>query len=222
MTETNPVPSVLDSTLRAELARIPTPLLSDALDRLNGVVGLRRFDRGGRFVGTAFTVKTRPGDNLFVYKALEQITDGHAIVIDAGGDMNNAILGELILLVARSRGCVGFVVDGAIRDVAVFDAAGFPCYARGQSHRGPYKSGPGRLNVPVCIGGQVVSPGDVVVGDEDGIVVFAPDEVERLFAATSAKSAQECAIRAEIASEARHQSWIAAALEPPGKSGAAR
>ena len=220
MTETNPVPTVLDLPLREGLARIPTPLPSDALDRLNGVVGLRRFDRGGRFVGTAFTVKTRPGDNLFVYKALEQIAEGHVIVIDAGGDTNNAILGELILLVAHSRGCAGFVIEGAIRDVSVFEFTGFPCYSRGQSHRGPYKSGPGRLNVPVCIGGQVMSPGDVVVGDEDGIVVFAPSEVERLFADTSAKSAQEDAIRAEIASGARHQNWIAAALEAPEKGGA--
>lgn len=82
---------------------------------------------------------------------------------------SNAVVGELLLLYAQQRGCAGFVVDRAIRDSAAFAEADFPTYARAANHRGPHKSGPGAINVPVSIGGQVVMQGDIFVGDEDGL-----------------------------------------------------
>lgn len=207
-------PAALDERLRAALAEIAVPLLSDCLGRLNGIVGLRRFNRAAKLIGTAFTVKTRPGDNLYVYRALQEIAPGDVLVVDAGGGLDNAIVGDLLQFYARSRGCAGFVVDGAIRDVAAFEADDFPCFAQGISHRGPFKSGPGHLGVPVSIGGQVVSPGDVVVGDEDGVVSFALADAERLVQAAQARKRDEEAIRAEIGSGVREQSWVAAFLEP--------
>jgi regulator of RNase E activity RraA len=193
---------------RAALARIATPHLSDALERLSGVVGLTRYNRRGKLVGTAFTVKTRPGDNLFLYRALDRIAPGEALVVDGGGDITNALAGELLQRLAASRGCAGFVLDGAVRDVAHFEAGDFPCYARGVSHRGPYKSGPGRLNVPVSVGGQAVLPGDVVVGDEDGVVVFGPERTPDVLREAEAKAEAECAIRAEIATGDQEQRWL--------------
>lgn len=187
---------------------IPTSHLSDNLGRLEGVVGLRRFHGARKLVGTAVTVKTRPGDNLLTYKALSMMSPGHVLVVDVGGVTTNAIVGELLMLYAQQRGCAGFVVDGAIRDSAAFVEADFPCFARDVNHRGPYKSGPGSINVPVSIGGQVVNPGDFIVGDEDGLVVFAPAHAQTLLAAARRTAAMEQTLREEILTGAVKQSWM--------------
>ena len=148
-------------------AHVVTPHISDNLGRHIGARGLTRYNRSGKLVGTAITVKTRPGDNLLIYKAMSLLQPGHVLVVDGQGDTNNAVIGELVKLYAQQRGCVGFVIDGAIRDVASFDDT--PCYARAVVHTGPYKTGPGEVNVPVSIGGMLINPGDLVVGDEDGL-----------------------------------------------------
>jgi RraA family protein len=200
----------------ARFAQVPTPHVSDNLQRLSGIVGLQRFHRQRKLLGTAITVKTRPGDNLLVYKALMGARPGHVLVIDGGGDTTNALVGELIMLYAQQRGCAGIVVDGAIRDAAAFRDADFPCYARAASHRGPYKNGPGAVNVPVCVGGQLVQPGDIVLGDEDGIVSFPQSDAPRLLAAIEQTARFEEAIRAEIANGRVEQSWLTKALGPHG------
>jgi len=187
---------------------VPTSHISDNLKRLEGVLGLRRFHRSRKLIGTAFTVKTRAGDNLLTYKALSMMSPGHVLVVDAGGVTSNAIVGELLLLYAQQRGCAGFVVDGAIRDSAAFLEADFPCYGRDVTHRGPFKSGPGAINVPVSIGGQVVHPGDVIVGDEDGLVLFAQSEADRLMTEVGRTAAAERAIREEILTGTVRQSWM--------------
>ena len=150
----------------------PTSIISDNLARLPGAVGLKPYHRGGKLVGTAFTVRTRPGDNLAIHRALELVGPGDVIVVDGGGDETRALVGEIMKNIAQWRKAEGYVIDGAIRDVAAFAGDDFPCYARAVIHRGPYKNGPGEINVPVSIGGSVISPGDIVVGDEDGVVSF--------------------------------------------------
>ncbi|KMO41316.1 dimethylmenaquinone methyltransferase [Methylobacterium tarhaniae] len=210
------LPAPLSSADEQDLRGLVTPLISDNLDRLSGVTGLNRYNGSGKLVGTALTVKTRPGDNLGMYQAMTMMRPGHVLVVDGAGDLNNALCGDLMRAYAVARGCAGFVIDGAIRDVAAFAAGDFPCYARGVVHRGPYKSGPARINVPVCIGGQVVNPGDVLVGDEDGLVVFAPDQIRRLVEGARAKLRQEQAIMAEIEAGAARQDWLHGALEDLG------
>lgn len=150
----------------------PTSIISDNLARLPGAVGLKPYHRSGRLIGTAFTVRTRPGDNLAIHRALELVGPGDVIVVDGGGDETRALVGEIMKNIAQWRKAEGYVIDGAIRDVAAFAADDFPCFARAVIHRGPYKNGPGEINVPVTIGGSVISPGDIVVGDEDGVVSF--------------------------------------------------
>jgi len=177
--------------LIAAFKAAPTPVISDNLDRLAGVVGLRPFHRSGRMAGTAVTVRTRAGDNLAVHRALELVGPGDVIVVDGGGDVTRALVGEIMRDIALHRGAAGFVIDGAIRDVAAFRASDFPCFARGVIHRGPYKDGPGIINVPVSIGGAVISPGDIVVGDEDGVVSFSSSIAETLIAAVRAQLARE-------------------------------
>lgn len=209
-----PSPAPAPGHLVAALRDVVTPHISDNLGRHIGARGLTRFNRSGKLVGTALTVKSRPGDNLYIYKALTLLEPGHVLVIDAQGDTGNAAIGELIKLYALQRGCAGFVIDGAIRDVAAF--ADTPCYARGVVHCGPYKTGPGEINVPVSIGGMIVNPGDLIVGDEDGLVAFAQADAEAVIAAAARHAEHEAAVMAEIASGALRQSWIEAPLKKAG------
>lgn len=169
----------------------PTSIISDNLARLPGAVGLRPYHRGGKLVGTAFTVRTRPGDNLAIHRALELVGPGDVIVVDGGGDETRALVGEIMKNIAQWRKAEGYVIDGAIRDVAAFAGDDFPCYARAVIHRGPYKNGPGEINVPVTIGGSVISPGDIVVGDEDGVVSFPAAGAAALLEAVRAQIARE-------------------------------
>ena len=204
----NAAPAAPDNCQLQAFADIPTSHISDNLRRMEGILGLRRFHRSRKLIGTAVTVKVRAGDNLLTYKAISMMSPGHILVVDAGGATSNAIVGDLLLAYAQQRGCAGFVVDGAIRDSAAFADADFPCYARDVTHRGPFKTGPGAINVPVSIGGQVVQPGDMIVGDEDGLVVFPPSETERLVAAAHRSAATERAIREEILTGNVSQSWM--------------
>ncbi|MDE2378146.1 MAG: RraA family protein, partial [Bradyrhizobium sp.] len=102
-----------------------------------------------------------------------------------------ALVGEIMTNIALYRGAAGYVIDGAIRDAGALAASDFPVYARTAIHRGPYKSGPGEINVPVSVGGCVISPGDIVVGDEDGVVSFSPAGAADLLEAVRAQVARE-------------------------------
>lgn len=198
-------------------AHVVTPHISDNLGRHIGARGLTRYNRRGKLVGTAITVKTRPGDNLLIYKAMSMLQPGHVLVVDGQGDTNNAVIGELVKLYAQQRGCVGFVIDGAIRDVASFDAT--PCYARAVVHTGPYKTGPGEVNVPVSIGGMLVNPGDLLVGDEDGLVAFSQADAAEVLRRAGQHAAHEDAVKAEIATGTVRQSWINNVLANAGLAG---
>ncbi|MET7243590.1 RraA family protein [Methylobacterium sp. EM32] len=170
---------------------VATALISDNLDRLPGLVGLRPFHRAGPLAGIALTVRVRSGDNLAIHQALTLAQPGDVIVVDGGGDTSRALVGDIMKAIAESRGVAGFVIDGAIRDSAAFAASDFPCYARAAIHRGPYKAGPGEINVPVSVGGWTVNPGDVVVGDADGVVTFPAGIAATLIAAVRAQEARE-------------------------------
>ncbi len=115
--------------------------------------------KAGKLAGPAFTVKTAPGDNLLVHKALDSARPGDVIVVDAGGFGDHAIIGELMMSRARQRGVAGIVIWGAIRDSAEIGAGDYPVYACAVTHRGPYKNGPGEINVPISIAGMPVAPG---------------------------------------------------------------
>jgi regulator of RNase E activity RraA len=198
----HPPPALAPSEIVEALRQIVTPHISDSLQRVSGVVGLTRYHRSRKLVGTAFTVKTRPGDNLLIYKALMDMSPGHVLVVDGGADTTNALVGELIMLYAQQRGCAGFVLDAAIRDSAAFFEADFPCYARGSSHRGPYKVGPGTINVPVSV----------------GVVSFPASDARRILDAVAKIAANESRIKDEIATGARDQAWLHKVLAAHGLS----
>lgn len=170
--------------LSVGFADLSTPNIGDAMDRL-GVVDsrIKPVWRGPQIAGPAFTVWTRAGDNAYLHRAIAEASPGEIVVVNGQGDETRALLGDLICARARKAGIAGFVVDGAVRDRAGLEQVGMPVFARAISPAGPYKHGPGVLNCPIAIGGVSVAPGDIVVGDEDGVVVVprtkAPDILRR-------------------------------------------
>ncbi|GGJ08300.1 methyltransferase [Alicyclobacillus cellulosilyticus] len=210
--ERRPPQSILEA-----FREIPAACVSDNLHRLYAVSGaIRPYHKAGKLVGSAFTVKTRPGDNLFVHKALDMAQPGDVLVVDAGGDVTQAVVGEIMLRLAQWRGLAGFVVDGAIRDAEAFAQEAFPVYARGVTHRGPYKTGPGEINVPVAVGGVVVAPGDIVLGDADGVVVVPLDLAERVLHLARQQMEHEAATLRAIADGTVDRSWVDRTIQEMG------
>lgn len=187
--------------------------VSDCLGRLYGSVGLNPVHGGGlRMSGIALTVKTRPGDNLMIHRAIDMAGPGDVIVVDGAGCLGNALVGELMMQQSQKRGVVGFVIDGAVRDAEAFGPAGFACFARGISHRGPYKDGPGEINVPVSIGGLVVQPGDIVLGDADGLIAIPPEYAADVLRMAEAKEHAEASGMKRIEAGTYEKPWLASAL----------
>jgi len=161
--------------------KLPVANVDDQMNRISALNENIHPVNDSLLLGTAFTVKVPVGDNLMFHKALDLAKPGDVIMIDAGGDTKRAILGELMVTYLRTRGISGIVVDGSIRDYEELSQLDdFPVYAKGITPDGPYKNGPGEINVPISCGGQVVYPGDIVLGDSDGIVVIRPHEAEEI------------------------------------------
>jgi RraA family protein len=212
-----PMPQRPSPALVAALAEMVTPHLSDNMSRLCGAAaGLRPIHRAGKLAGPALTIRAAPGDNLMVHKAIDLAEPGDVLVVDAGGALEQAIIGEIMAAWAAKRGVAGFVIDGAIRDVGTLAAGSFPVYARGVTHRGPYKNGPGEINVPVSVGGMVVQPGDIIVGDEDGVLAVAQADAEAVLAAAREQRKKEEATLKAIAAGSIDRRWVDEALRARG------
>jgi RraA family protein len=197
----------------ARFKTLPVANISDSMQRMvAGGPQLRPMHKGGVLAGPALTVKTRPGDNLLVHKALDIAEAGDIVVVDAGGDLTNAIIGELMISHAIQRGIAGIVINGAIRDLGWISSHDFPVYAAGVTHRGPYKDGPGEINVPIALDGMIIHPGDLMVGDEDGLVCVPYDDVEAIYTATKSKHAAEEKQMADIHAGKNDRSWVDATL----------
>jgi RraA family protein len=194
--------------------------LSDNMNRVNAIgAEIRPYHKGGSLAGPALTVKVPPGDNLMVHKAIDIARPGDVIVVDAGGVLTHAIIGEIMSSLAESRGVAGMVIDGSIRDAGALAKSAFPVYARGVTHRGPYKNGPGEINVPVVIGGTVVMPGEIIVGDEDGLVMVSRSEAAALAETAKKYAAKEEAMLKDIRSgKGVDRSWVDESLKQKGCS----
>lgn len=198
----------------ARFAEIPVANISDSMARMTAAgTRLRPLHRGGKLAGAAITVKSRPGDNLMVHKALDMAEPGDIVVVDAGGDMSNAIIGELMVAHAIRRKLGGIVINGAVRDLDAIQSGDFPVFAAGVTHRGPYKDGPGEINVPIAIDGMVIEPGDLIVGDSDGLLCVAFDDIAAVYASAKAKNDAEAAQMAAIVAGSNDRSWVDASLK---------
>jgi regulator of RNase E activity RraA len=162
---------------------------------------LRPYHRNRKAVlcGPALTVRVRPGDNLMIHKAMLMAQPGDVLVIDGGGDLTQALIGGLMRTTAVARQLGGFVIDGAIRDMLEWEEDGMPVFAKGNTHRGPSKDGPGEINVPIACAGMAVIPGDLVLGDADGVISIRPEEMPALLRAAKIHLEKESLIRAQNA-----------------------
>ena len=178
--------------LMQKLGEFPSPEISDQLNRLYAVTPEIRCLTGShhKLIGPACTVKVFPGDNLMVHKSLDVAQPGDVVVVDAGASRMNAALGDLISTKARHRKIAGFVVDGYVRDLPDILKLDFPVFARGTTSIGPLHRGPGEVNYPICCGGVVVNPGDVVVADAFGVVLIPRDNAEDVLARLVAQRAR--------------------------------
>lgn len=203
-----------DPALLERCRALPTSILSDSMERVGGLTGLQ-WVRGGswsRVAGPALTVRTRPGDNLVVHRALDLGDPGDVLVVDGGGALDRAVLGEIMARYAVTRGFAALVVDGAIRDVEGLAALPIPVFARGVNHLGPYKDGPGALHGDVQAGGSVVRSGDIVAGDADGVVAVPRERAAEVVGIGEGRLRDEEETFVQIAAGTLDRSWVTRAL----------
>ncbi|MDR3562404.1 MAG: 4-carboxy-4-hydroxy-2-oxoadipate aldolase/oxaloacetate decarboxylase [Negativicutes bacterium] len=188
-----------DKELVEQFKGLPVANIADEMNRLSCVDARIRPLNSTPLLGTAFTVKARVGDNLMLHAAIDMAQPGEVIIVDDQGDSANSLIGENMMLWAERRGIAGMVIDGAVRDVETLSQMKFPVYAASVQPNGPYKDGPGEINVPICCGGITVNPGDIIVGDADGVVVIKAKDAPAVLEKAKAKLKQELATREAIA-----------------------
>jgi len=182
----NPTVNDLDPALVDAFRSLPVAAIGDAMSRNVGTVGLRAYHSRLDTIlcGPALTVRVRPGDNLMIHKALLMSKPGNVLVIDGGADVTQALVGGLMRTTCIARGIAGLVIDGAVRDLVEWAEEGMPLFARGHTHRGPSKDGPGEINIPIACAGLAVQPGDLIVGDADGVIAVPASEAARVLRLT--------------------------------------
>jgi 4-hydroxy-4-methyl-2-oxoglutarate aldolase len=201
-----------------QAARFPSSILADVAGRRGALHGrIAPLAPSMRFAGPALTVEVRPGDNLMIHAALAVARPGDVILVDGKGDLGSALMGEIMSQQAVALGVAAVVIDGAVRDAEAIRELGFPMYAAGLNPNGPTKNVAGRLNHPISIGGVTVRPGDLVVGDGDGVTVIEREKAAAMLPLAAAKVAAETQRIADIKSrKALRPGWLDAALRTAG------
>ena len=224
MSQAAALPDVIRDIERvsAEVARkaaaFPSSILADVAGRRGALSGrIAPLAPSMRFSGPAITVEVRPGDNLMIHAAMAIAKPGDVILVDGRGDLTSALMGEIMSQQCVALGIAGVVIDGAVRDCEAIRELGFPMYAAGLNPNGPTKFVPGRLNHPISIGGVTVNPGDLVVGDADGVTVIERDKAEAMLPLAAEKVATETRRIADIKSrKALRPAWLDGALRAAG------
>ncbi|RBY90273.1 4-carboxy-4-hydroxy-2-oxoadipate aldolase/oxaloacetate decarboxylase [Blastococcus sp. TBT05-19] len=194
-------PPRADAGDAARLGEFGVATVHEALGRV-GYLGpeLRPAWPGARIGGTAVTVLCWPGDNLMIHVAVEQCRPGDVLVVATNSPSTDGLFGELFATALAARGVRGVVLGCGIRDVAELQEMGFPAWSRAVSAQGSVKATAGAVNVPIVLGGQAISPGDVVLADDDGVMVVPRADVPRALTAGQARIDKEAASRAAFAS----------------------
>lgn len=201
------------------LRGIPTTVISDVLGRTLVANGIHPMNRSPISVcGNAFTIKLHVADNLMVHKALQMVEAGDVMVIDVEGDVGCAVIGEVLMTIAKTRGVLGIAVDGAVRDIDAFEENKFPCWAKGINLRGPLKEGPGSINIPISLGGMIVHPGDIILGDSDGVIAVPPSLAIEAARLGQEKVKQEQEMLKTIAAGQYSAPWVDELLKKKGFS----
>ncbi len=204
-----------DRELVEQFRGCPVANLDDQMNRLYAMdAGIRPYNKA-LLCGTAFTVKAPAGDNLMFHKALDMAQEGDIIVVSGVCGGERSFSGEVMAHYGEYKKLGGFVIDGYIRDQKGLAKMDFPIYARGCMPNGPLKNGPGEINVPVACGGQVVFPGDILVGDADGVIVIRPEYAKQILEGARKLEAAEVKKIAGLKEGVNtlNREWIAKALE---------
>ncbi|GAN37100.1 RraA family protein [Lacticaseibacillus paracasei] len=184
-------------SLIAKFKGIPSSNINDEMNRLFCMRHNIKPLNQRPLLGPAFTVKVPMGDNLLLTNAMDLAKPGDIIVVDGEGCEERALMGEMMLTFFEKRGIAGFVIDGAVRDSEAMRQAKVPMYCAAISPQGPFKYGSGEINTPISCGGQVVFPGDILVGDADGVVVIHKEIAEDILQACIDKHDGEVATLAD-------------------------
>ncbi len=204
-------------TLVNAFKEIPVANIADCMNRMSCLDSRLYPLNHAPLLGVALTVKTTGGDNLLLHKALDLAKPGDVIVVAGGGTAHRSYAGEIMVRYAVSRGIAGFVVDGCMRDRDEIRSLDFPVYCVGITPNGPYKNGPGEINYPVSCGGQVICPGDILVGDGDGVVVIKPYEaVELAEKARAVCKSEESQLNSIADGKGLDRGWIDVKLSAGG------
>lgn len=183
-----------------KLLEYSTCNISDGLNKLYTMeCGIRQMFPSRKFAGPAVTVKVRAGDNFMLHKAISMVKAGDVLVVETQGCDAYAVCGDLMVSCMDKLGVAGLVVDGTVRDIETLREIGMPVFARGTVCGAGDKEGPGEVNFPIACGGVVVNPGDLILGDENGIVVVPQDDIEEVIAGADKKLSIEAKRRQEIA-----------------------
>ncbi|MGG4484176.1 RraA family protein [Paenibacillus illinoisensis] len=175
-----------------EFLNVPTTCISDAMQGLNNLdASIKPLETHYRFSGPALTVKMPKGDNLVVLKAIRAAQPGDILIIDAKGDTSRAIAGDFVIGMAKTMGIQAIVVDGVIRDIEGIKKVGVPVFCLGTTVAAGDKSGLGELNVNISCGGVSVNPGDILVGDADGVVCIPAGRAEGILATAKEKMTKD-------------------------------
>ncbi len=199
-----------------EFGKLPVANIGDSMGRTACIDSRIKPFNEVPLIGTAFTVLAPQGDNLMFHKAIDLAQPGDVVVVAGEGDMTRALCGDRMMRYAKFRGIAGFLIDGCVRDIDALKTMGFAVFARGANPNGPYKNGPGEINVPVCIGGQVVCPGDIVVGNSDGVVVIKAADARSLLEKAKKLNEKERSQEKKIENGNWDRSWIDKELNEKG------
>ena len=224
MTYPVPLPDVIRDFERVspeiveQASKYASSILADVAGRRGALNGrISPLSPSMKFAGPAVTVEVRPGDNLMLHAALAIAKPGDVILVDGKGDLSCALMGEIMSHQCVALGIAAVVIDGAVRDGEAIRELGFPMFAAGLNPNGPTKSVSGRLNHPISIGGISVSPGDLVVGDCDGVTVIERDKAAAMLPLAAQKVAAETKRISEIKSrKALAPAWLDGALRTAG------
>ncbi|QZY97376.1 RraA family protein [Pantoea dispersa] len=201
----------------SQAAAFQAAILADVAGRRGTLHGrVKPLSPQMKVAGPAITVEVRPGDNLAIHAALAIAQPGDVLVVDGKGDINCALLGEIMATQAEASGIAGIIIDGAVRDADALAQGSYPVFAAGLNPSGPTKSIPGRVNHPVSVAGASIEPGDLVVGDADGVVVIAKQDVERIIALAAKKLDAETRRIAGIKQGDLRPGWLEDALRAAG------
>lgn len=192
---------------------VPTGNVCDANGRQGAMDSrIKPIEQRMRFVGTAVTVRARPIDNLLVWAALQVARPGDVLVVATGDCTTSSVFGDHLAAVARALGIAAIVTDGMARDAAGLRKVGLPAFTRGLNPNGPHKDGPGEINFPISCGGLPVHPGDLLVGDEDGVVVVPREDVPAVLANLQGVLKKEAQMSRDFAEGRLIPAWVEEAL----------